>query len=143
MTQSGRLEATRPDHPASNAERSIRAGRFGEALEEVELLLAAQPDFIEQIADTARGPQSRNEFVVLAFVRKSHLLAVFFGLATDGSFDHELIAGFAGVAPRHHELLALEKVGQRRRIHLGHPHAVGEIDLRIREDRVFDLRVKG
>ena len=44
MAQSGRLEATRPDHPASSAERLIRAGQFAEALAEVQALLAAEPD---------------------------------------------------------------------------------------------------
>ena len=34
----------RPDHPASNAERLNQAGKFQEALSEVEGLLAAQPD---------------------------------------------------------------------------------------------------
>ena len=44
MPQSGRLEASRPDHPASNAERLIRAGRFEEALGEIQKLLCAEPD---------------------------------------------------------------------------------------------------
>ena len=107
------------------------------------LVLTAQANLIEQEADAARGPEARDEFVIVGLVRKFHVVGEFLRLAVDRAFDLHRAVALTGVTAGEQKLLALEQVGHGRGIEFGHAHRAGEGDLGIRQHRFLDLGEEG
>ena len=96
---------------------AVLAGQFGDFVLEF-LALAAQSDFVEQIANTARRPQPRDEFVIVDGVGEFHVVGEAFVFAAHGPFDLNRAIAVAGVTADENELLALEQVRHGRWVEL-------------------------
>ena len=98
-----------------------------------------ESDFVQQVAHAARGPEARDEFMVVRRTRELHFIGELAWHVVKGAIRYGGRIALTGVTTQEHESVAAKQIRQRRGIELRHAHVAGEFERRIRQHRVFDL----